>query len=342
MIMAGYKSDAGSLPCYTFGGMFRDCRDVTVARRVARVCRQPHRVIPVGKEFLQRFSHYAERSVFLSDGLVDVSRSPDLYLQEKARQIAPVRIAGTYGSEVLRGLGGFKPRNPAPGLFCRELLTQFDRAQTTYGELRKLHPVSFAVFQPSPQRGVDVLEHTQLAVRSPYLDNNLVKTAFRAPQSTFARSDIFADNDACSRLIADGHPRLGRIRTDRGLTGPRGPWSAVVRSYLEFTFKAEYAYDYGMPQWLARTDHFFSALHLERFFLGRHKLFHFRIWYRDYIADYLRQMLLDERALSRSYIERRGLEAVVQGHVRGDRNYTTEIHKLLALELVHRFFVDAK
>jgi hypothetical protein len=30
----------------------------------------------------------------------------------------------------------------------------------------------------------------------------------------------------------------------------------------------------------------------------------------------------------------------VQGHLKGDRNYTTEIHKLLALELLHRLFVD--
>jgi hypothetical protein len=33
---------------------------------------------------------------------------------------------------------------------------------------------------------------------------------------------------------------------------------------------------------------------------------------------------------------------VVQGHLKGDRNYTTEIHKLLTLELVHRCFLDSK
>ena len=34
------------------------------------------------------------------------------------------------------------------------------------------------------------------------------------------------------------------------------------------------------------------------------------------------------------------MEAVVQGHLKGDRNYTNEIHKLLTLELVHRLFLD--
>jgi hypothetical protein len=30
----------------------------------------------------------------------------------------------------------------------------------------------------------------------------------------------------------------------------------------------------------------------------------------------------------------------VQGHLRGGRNYTNEIHKLLTLELFHRLFLD--
>jgi len=115
---------------------------------------------------------------------------------------------------------------------------------------------------------------------------------------------------------------------------------AAYRGFLEFQFKAEYAYDMGMPQWVARIDHAFSSFRLERMFLGRHKVFHFRIWYRDALAGYVREMLLDPRSLSRPYIERRGLEAIVEGHVKGNRNYTTEIHKVLTLEILHRLFLD--
>ena len=114
------------------------------------------------------------------------------------------------------------------------------------------------------------------------------------------------------------------------------------RNYQEFTFKAEYAYDYGMPQWLARLDHAFSPLKLERLFLGRHKVYHYRIWYRDGLATYVKEMLLDSRTLSRPYLERKGLEAIVSGHLEGNCNYTTEIHRLLSLELLHRLFLDAR
>ena len=61
--------------------------------------------------------------------------------------------------------------------------------------------------------------------------------------------------------------------------------------YQEFTFKAEYAYDYGMPQWLARLDHVFAPLRLEKLFLGRHKVAHFRVWYRDELSHYLKEIL---------------------------------------------------
>jgi len=109
----------------------------------------------------------------------------------------------------------------------------------------------------------------------------------------------------------------------------------------EFTFKAEYAYDYGMPQWLARVDHLFSPLHLEKLFLGRHKLCHYRVWYRDALAGYVREILLDERTLCRPYLERKGVEAIVNGHTEDGLNYTSAIHKLLSLELLQRIFMDS-
>ena len=102
---------------------------------------------------------------------------------------------------------------------------------------------------------------------------------------------------------------MQRIRTDRGFGGKPGLASWVDRNYQEFTFKAEYAYDYGMPQWLAGLDHFFSPLKLERLFLGRHKVYHYRVWYRDGLANYVQEMLLDSRTLSRPYLERKGVEA---------------------------------
>jgi asparagine synthase (glutamine-hydrolysing) len=342
MIMAWSKASPESLPTYTFGGPFRECQDVIIARKVARVCQQPYQVIPVGDEFLSRFAHYAERAVYLSDGCAAVNRSADLYANELAAQIAPIRMTGNYGSEILRRLRAFKPSDPADGLFQPEFLCYVNQAKQTFNRLIQGHAVSFTAFRQAPwyQYGLLALEQTQLSLRSPFLDNDLVQTAFRAPKSDIVKNDIFEDNDDCGRLIAEGSTALHQIRTDRGLGGA-GRWSSPIsRGLLEFTFKAEYAYDYGMPQWLARIDHSLSWLHLERLFLGRHKFCHFRVWYRDALSSYVKEMLLDPRTLSRPYIRRSALETMVRGHLKGDRNYTTEIHRLLTLELQHRLFLD--
>jgi asparagine synthase (glutamine-hydrolysing) len=313
--------------------MFRDCRDVTVGRQVAQWYGQSHEVIPVGNQFLSNFPQYAERSVYLTDGCIDVSHSVDLYVNERAREIAPVRITGNYGGEVLRRVRAFKPVEPCAGLFRHEFLSQLKLANETYARLLRGHPLSFAVFRQAPWHhyGLLALEQTQLSLRSPFLDNDFVRTVFRAPQSTFT------NNDVSLRLIADGNASLRRLQTDRGFGG-----SMASQKFQEFTFKAEYAYDYGMPQSLARIDHLLSPFHLERLFLGRHKFYHFRVWYRDALAQYIRDMLLDQRTLSRPYLERNRLAAIIRGHLKGDRNHTLAIHKVLTLELVHRLFLDSK
>jgi asparagine synthase (glutamine-hydrolysing) len=337
MIMAWDRRRAGSLPCYTFGGMFRDCQDVVVARQVARACGQDHQVIPVGREFLDAFPRYAERSVYLTDGCLDVSHSPDLYVNERAREIAPIRMTGNYGGEVLRQVVAFRPQPPMAGLFGAELGRHARQAADTFAAIREAHPVSFAVFRQAPWHhyGLLALEESQLALRSPYLDNEFVRTVFRAP--TPASGD-----DLCLRLVADGSAALARIRTDSRLAGDQRRAAARVWQGLHTVLrKAEYAYDYGMPQWLARVDRGLSGLRLHRLFLGRNKFYHFRIWYRDALGPYLRDVLLDPRARSRPYLERGGVEAIVQGHLAGTRNHTSEIHKLLTLELVHRLFVDS-
>jgi asparagine synthase (glutamine-hydrolysing) len=338
-IMAWHKGAPGSLPCYTFGGMLRDSEDVQVARRVATTCQQPHEVIQIGDEFLARFPHYAERSVYLTEGGVDVYRSSDLYLSEKARSIAPVKIVGTYGSEIIRHDVMLSPYISPVGLYDSDFAPYIDRARLRYDGFQREHPVTFAAFRQSPwfHHGILSLEETQLSVRSPYLDNDFVRTVYRAPKSDGVNNDVRLP------LIREGNPVLGRIRTDRGENwGSGGIAASFARSLLEFTVKAEYAFDYGMPQWLAQIDHWTAPLHVERIFLGRHKSSYFRIWYRGVLSEYLREILLDSRTLARPYFEPKAVEAVVRGHLKGNRNYTREIHKMLTLELLHRLFFDPR
>jgi asparagine synthase (glutamine-hydrolysing) len=337
MIMAWQDSPPRDLPCYTFGGPLRECADVIVARQVAAVCNQAHQVITVGREFFPLFPHYAERSTYLSDGCADVGLSPDLYLYERAREIAPVRITGNLGGEVLRQVVTFRSADLRVPVFSPGVLEYVAAAHRTYARTRAIHPVSFAVFRQAPwlHNRVFSIEQTQLTPRTPFLDNDLVGTVYRAPVKLRSSTDV------CIRLIRDGNPALSRFPSDRGVGSQAQSIAAWASQFLlTCQFKAEYACDYGMPQWLARIDHYLSSPGLERLFLGRHKLYHFRVWYRDVFAGYLKDILLDHLALSRPYIDQKHMEIVVSHHTRGIANYTTQIHTLLTLELLHRLLID--
>ena len=182
---------------------------------------QPYEVIPIAKEFLSRFPHYAERSVYMTEGGVDVYRASDLYVSEKARNIAPAKVVGTYGSEIIRHAVMFKATSPPDGLFRPEFTKDIRQAAETYSALRSQHPVTFAAFSQSPwyHQGILALESSQLTVRSPYLDSDFVRTVFRGPQM---------------QRVKPGHPLAAnsRMGIQRWRSSPRTAESAAFRTFL--------------------------------------------------------------------------------------------------------------
>jgi asparagine synthase (glutamine-hydrolysing) len=339
MILAWIQSGPGELPCYTWGGSYRDCKDVTLSRRLAEISRQSHQTIPVADEFLSQFPALAEKAIYLSDGGMDVTGAIDVFVQRKAREIAPIRLGGVYGGEILRRLVMFKPVALPQDYLQPELARSVDESFATYRQELQGNRLSFTAFKQAPwhMTAKFAIEGSQLIYRTPYFDNDLVSLAYQSPP------EATATNDVSLRLISDGNPAMKTVETDRSLTENSIPVvTQIAHAYQQFTFKAEYAYDYGMPQWLAKVDHVFSPLHFEKLFLGRHKFHHFRVWYRDRLSKYVKDVLLDSRTRSRPYLRGAGLEETVNSHVRGNRNYTLQIHKLLAVELIQRQLIEAQ
>jgi asparagine synthase (glutamine-hydrolysing) len=339
MILAWAQSSPGTLPCYTFGGTYRDCFDIKIARRVADTCKQPYQVIRLDESFFKEFSHLAERTVFLTDGNMDVSGSPGLFGNRLARQVAPIRLTGNYGQEILRSDIAFKPTRIFREILESEFARRVDSATQLYYDELCSNQLSFVAFKQVPWHHYARLasELSQVTMRSPYLDNEILEFAFRAPAETALSEDIQL------RLIAEGNAELGRIGTDRGLRYKPIPlYTSLEHQFQEFIFKAEYAYDYGMPQFLVKVDNYFRKLHLERLFLGRHKYYHFRIWYRDKLSGYVKEVLLDSRTRNRPFLKGRNIEKMVNAHIKGIGNYTSEIHRLLTAELTYRHLIERR
>lgn len=334
LVMAWAPQPPGTLPCYSFGGPVRDGVDAVLAREIARTCGQPHTTLQVGEPFLRDFAALAARAVYLSDGEMDASGALELHLNARARTIAPVRLTGNYGSEVLRGHLAFRPRPQDPDHFEPAFAQAMDEAARTWHTLRAgTDTLGFITGCQVPwhHHARLSLEQSQLTVRSPFLDNEIVALMARAPLAWRTGTELPL------QLVAEASPALARIPTDRGLVG--GDHSALGRlraHWQTFTMKAEYAWDVGMPQALARVEGPLAPLHLERLFLGHHKFAHFRLWYREHLASVLRDVLLTPTALTRSVYRPEVLREMVDTHLAGQANHTLALHRALAHEFIHR------
>jgi asparagine synthase (glutamine-hydrolysing) len=340
MILACMTVPPGALPCYTFGGMGRDSFDVKISRRIAEACHQPHEVLALGRDFFSEFPRLAEKTVYVTDGCLNVSGSVELYVNRLAKEIAPVRLTGNYGSEILRGARDLEAQPARRGLFEGAFEECINSAAVTLGEHCRGHRITFAAFMQAPwyQYRRLALEQSQLTLRSPFLDNDLVRLMYRAPAAVLDSSSL------SWRLIREANPRLANIMTDRGVGGgPGALFTGLASLYREFLFKGDYAFDYGMPQWLASLDHgLLAPLHVERLFLGWHKFYHFRVWFRDQLSGYVKEVLLDPGSLKRPYLNGRFAEKMVLDHTSGRLNYTAEINTLLTVELLQRLMIEGR
>ena len=103
----------------------------------------------------------------------------------------------------------------------------------------------------------------------------------------------------------------------------------------------EYYASHGMPRLLASIDRHLGPFSLEHNYLGRNKYYHLHQWFRDELAAFVRDILLDEKALSREYINRHEVIKVVNAHLAGSENNTFEVDLLVTLELIQRLLFNA-
>lgn len=334
MVMACLEKMNGEFPCYTFGSMYRDTFDVKVARKIAESCGQPYRVLVLGNNFLQNFPSYMERTIDISGGYIGMSGAAELCMNESARGIAPVRLTGNYGSELLRGARAFKFGWPSGDFISPELLPFLRQARESFQKLESTDPLPFALFRQAPLQGYGrlAIESSQLLPRTPFMDNDLVQLAFKAPTT------MQAGNSLSLAVIAQYYSDLLSIPTDRGLLGKDSNLRRLIRRFeREFLFKAEYWSSHGMPAWLAAVSGSGLRKFLHNKFIGQHKFQHFLSWTQGgCLSEYLKETLYQSvKDLPDFFIKPR-IQIMVDEHLSGRKNYLNEMDILLTLGSVQR------
>jgi asparagine synthase (glutamine-hydrolysing) len=339
MIMACLQAPAGSVPCYTFGSMYRNTFDVNAGRQVADMCRQPHRVLELDDEFIGKCWEHLEDAVFISDGYLGVSGAAELYLNRKARSIAPVRVTGNWGGELLRGVRGFKHVVPSGGFLSADLEERLGRTRGMVVEGNALTSLSKTLFQQIGAQGYGryAIERSQVLMRLPFLSNEVVRWLYRLPATSRSSSDV------CASIIGMKRPELLAIPTDQGLLGTG--WKLVRvgrRVYRQAMCKAEYWTSHGAPHWWTRLGATKPGALIEGAFRGRNKFQHFQAWFRGELAGRLRETLLDgARRDLEPWFRMKNVELLVRNHLGGLGNYTDEIDKLLTVALASRRLLRA-
>ena len=236
-ILAHADASPHGMPCFTLAGLRRESYDVDIARAIAGYCGQPYRVVKLDKGFLSEFPKHAEQTIYISDGSHDVCGTHDIVFNRAARQIAPIRMTGKFGSEIVgRQSMMRKPRVLERDLFHPDFQPAAARAAESFREAKRAHELTFAAFREIPwhEYGRIAIESSMLTLRTPYLDNDLVKLMYRSPGQT--RSSL----DTRLALTEAGKGTLRSIRTDRGTAGRNVPVvSAGIRFLLYTLFKLE-------------------------------------------------------------------------------------------------------
>ncbi len=337
MIMACLPCTSQPAVAYTYAAEGSDTLDVSIARRVAATRRVPYRALRIGSEFLANYGEHVDRTVRVTDGCAGALGAHEIYLSEQARQLAPVRLTGNYGSEVLRSMSTFRPLCLAVAMFDHAF-APLVQAATTRGHAETTHPVTQAVFQEVPWHlfGSLAAARSQLAFRTPYLDNEIVELAYRAS----ARERQSAQ--PALRLIYDNDPFLAAIPTDRGLAANQPRLRATAqRIFCGATFKLDYWHKEGLPDslhWIDPLWGTFSRLGL----LGLHKFLPYRIWFRRQLAPYVREVVTDARLHRLQFLDPKALRKIADDHASGRANHSREINAALTLEAVDRVLLQER
>lgn len=330
-IMAALKERNRDIPCYTFGGPWRELYDIKTARRLTGVHGQPYSTIAVDQRFLQRFGEFATRAVHLSDGTHDAFGAHDIYFNQLAREVAPVRLTGKFGSEVVRVRNLVPSMHYPPGFLRSELAALVD-ALPPFSLLNpEMHSLTRVVTQEIPwhEYGRVAAEQSQLVLRSPYMDNELVQLMYRGPAGARGKGDLQ------EQYVKVTSPELARIPTNLGRFAAGGQRVRRIHYGLLWAlFKIEYIYLYATPHWLTRVDRRFEGLRPERLFAGRQKWEGYRIWIKTHFQEFIRDSLASSGGRYDEFFERQTVERMLAQHFKGTHNHLNEINRALTVELI--------
>ena len=332
MIMACRPQNASGTACYTFSGNNGLTLDDKIAARVAGASNLEHNLLRLESDFFSGFPAQLDKTVFVTDGCAGLSNAHEMYLNRKARQLAPIRLTGSFGSEILRSFSTFKGLPLSAHLFNGDWRAKINSRPGKIHE-HKAQPMTFAAFKDIPWNLFGNLEagRSQLQFRTPYLDNELVALAYQAPEQ-LRKSSLPAFD-----LVRANSPALSEIPTDRGFGGNNSGLRFLSRrAFAEITFKLDYYTVVGLPRPTSALNSIFKSVAGKMKITGMHKFVRYSSWFRNELAPYIREVLSSQRVRENGIWNREFLDHLATKHISGHHDYSAEICSIMTLDAIER------
>ena len=325
--------------CITFGltGKSTDC---TIARRICRIYDIPHEFILCDRDLLNNFAEYAEKAIFIADGMGDISMCDILFIFEKIRN--QICVTGKYGTQVFMDCSrAVAFTRTLEGIFDA-ISVDFCTVPESYARDRLEHllkPYADARFvqdaylllsltEEIPRYWGDAfaLESATNLIRSPYIDNKWVECLMRFHPCVRSTRKIQ------NYIICRHNRRMAGIPTDKGgLPMAANPWSVIqALFYKTKSFATQ----------VVNSRRLSPYLQLDNTTLARNMNKNFNHWLCGPLGPFVRNVLLDGRTLSRGTYNNTKVETMINDHMSRQKDYSLELQKLISFELSMRTLVD--
>jgi hypothetical protein len=238
-------------------------------------------------------------------------------------------VTGNFGSEILRGMTTLKGTGMRPE-YLRDFGVEISSAKEQWISDSESNRAAFAIFKEIPWKltAVSRLAKAQLVLRSPFLDNDVLKLACQQPTL------VGLDSRLPAALVNQVCPELLGVVTDRGDAGWGGPLrSALNRVFYPVTFKFDYLLTEGTPDFVSILSDAFSP---DYFLPVRHKFLEYRRWFRGPLRAYVEDTLRGDHTFVSSLFGKKVVERTLADNASGLRNELVDINMLLTLELTHK------
>lgn len=321
-------------------GINKNSADNIVATKIAKLLDVKHEFISINNEFLKNFSNYAEKTIHNIDGLGDITASTVLFVHQSHRN--DICITGKYGNQIALTDDPYKKYSLKKLKYFNYLNDEFkhDVVQNSvqniktslekyrYFENERNNKMLFSIYELCRHYWGDriALENSMFLLRTPYADNDFIDFLMQIPVE-------FQDlRKLQAFVISTNNNMLSKIPTDEGSMIMEGLSFRLIQAFI-FKF-------WRYSSKISNYKKFPPVFRLDRTFFANNATFKWGSWFREELKNYVNEIILDNRTLTRSYFDAKMLKKIVKEHINRTADHTDSIKKIISFELFLRQFID--